>query len=161
MLPFKLKFTPHTYLHAHFHTHSGCYVHSATTNTMHRRTYHLLPNEEEEKALEEVRRESGVEAKAKNNGVVNRAVMKDGTNFFLVLVHYLDTDIASAIQGAEPGDGAKVRPKGTARPRAKKDSSGVLAGGQRQAGQRQQRLTAAAKERQQMQQQQVSVDIIG
>ena len=55
---------------------SGCYVHSATTATMHRRTYHLLPNEEEEKALEEVRREQGVESKAKNNGVVNRAVMK-------------------------------------------------------------------------------------
>ena len=35
-----------------------------------------MPNEEEEKALEEVRREQGVESKAKNNGVVNRAVMK-------------------------------------------------------------------------------------
>ncbi|GMI15512.1 hypothetical protein TrVE_jg1652 [Triparma verrucosa] len=101
---------------------SGCYVHSATTSSMHRRTYHLLPNEEEERALEEVRRELGVEQKAKN-GVVNRAVMKDGTNFFLVLVHYLDTEVAQAVQGATQEGGKKGRAKGVQKPRAKKDTS--------------------------------------
>ena len=104
----------------------------------------MLPNEEEEKALEEVRRESGMESKAKNNGVVNRAVMKDGTNFFLVLVHYLDTEVAAAINSQEPllkdaGKGGRAKAAPRPRPRKDKDkdkdnnnSTAVAAGAQQQ-----------------------------
>ncbi|GMI15271.1 hypothetical protein TrLO_g7839 [Triparma laevis f. longispina] len=104
-----------------FNRISGCYVHSATKGTMHRRTYHLLPNEEENLALEEVRRESGLAEKAKN-GVVNRAVMKDGTNFFLVLVHYLDTEVAQVVTGAnQEGNSKKGRAKVATKQRVKKE----------------------------------------
>ena len=64
---------------------SGCYVHSSANEFMHRRAYHLIPNEEEEGKLARARMqlagENGVPMNAdtaapKNkNGVIKRGVL--------------------------------------------------------------------------------------
>jgi len=108
---------------------SGCYVHSSTTDTLHRRAYHLLPNESEEAALLAARISSASStglplnpatvAPKNKNGVINRGVLENGTNFFLVLVHYLDTDIAAEnMLKVDPSDSSlEPKKKGSVRGR--------------------------------------------
>ena len=73
---------------------SGCYVHSQEFETFHRRVYHVLPNLEEELIIAAVK--AGTIKAGGEEGT--------DTNFSLVLVHYLDTQLAEEIRATSEED---------------------------------------------------------
>jgi len=115
---------------------AGCYVHSATNDTFHRRTYHLLdpetgaalypPNASSGSSIAALLGQSGATVASSNASVVSH----DGSicshqrrpgSRSLVLVHYLDTDMAALHRAgnddsdASDGDGSDAESSAASR----------------------------------------------
>jgi len=92
---------------------AGCYVHSADVSTMHRRAYHLLDPNAASSSPNYVNEEQKTNM---NSGNAMKPVFTGASKAIstLVLVHYLDTDIAGKImKGVDAMEVGKVKSSGS------------------------------------------------